>query len=433
MINARTVPIPYLALLLFSTQPVLAQGWSRLVTTGDPPPRTNASAVYDPAAHRMIVFGGNGESGFLNDLWSLNLATLAWEPITPTNQVIPPPRFTQNAVHDSARNRMIIWSGQGTGFYNDVWAFDFATSTWEQLWANGNVPNAPNTRYGTAATFDPVGRRLINASGFTVQGRFQDTWAFQVDSLQWADQTMSPHPVKRCLHAGCFAQDRNMMILYGGQTDGIPFLDDIWVLDAETYRWTDMTPVTARPHGRIFPSVVYSGAGSVLMFGGQTAQGISSELWQFSLDTNSWGILSAAEQQPAARYGHVAVFVPSTRQMVVFGGSGTFLLNDTWAYTATATSAEPPSATPSAFELHQNYPNPFNPATVIRYSLPVTGHVTLKIFNLLGQEVATLLDEMQNAGLRSARFDATDLPSGVYVYQLTAEKFRDAKRMLLIR
>ncbi len=85
------------------------------------------------------------------------------------------------------------------------------------------------------------------------------------------------------------------------------------------------------------------------------------------------------------------------------------------------------------FRLAQNYPNPFNPATVISYSLPVTGVVTLKVYNLIGNEVATLVQGVQEAGEKKVTFNATGLSSGVYMYKLTAGSFSEVKRMILIK
>ncbi len=88
---------------------------------------------------------------------------------------------------------------------------------------------------------------------------------------------------------------------------------------------------------------------------------------------------------------------------------------------------------PSEYTLEQNYPNPFNPATVIRYSLADNGYVTLKVFNVLGEEVATLVNEVQDAGYKSVSFDASRLPSGIYMYKITTPSFSDVKRMMLVK
>jgi hypothetical protein len=91
------------------------------------------------------------------------------------------------------------------------------------------------------------------------------------------------------------------------------------------------------------------------------------------------------------------------------------------------------SRTPEQFILDQNYPNPFNPATVISYQLPERSYVQLKIYNLLGEEIATLVNGIQEAGHKSVPFDATHLSSGLYLYKLNAGIFSDVKKMVLIK
>ena len=88
---------------------------------------------------------------------------------------------------------------------------------------------------------------------------------------------------------------------------------------------------------------------------------------------------------------------------------------------------------PAEFVLEQNYPNPFNPSTVISYRLPVTGFVSLKIFDVLGNEVATLVDEYKPAGLYEVEFDASHLPSGVYMYRLQFDNRYSTQKMTLIK
>lgn len=93
---------------------------------------------------------------------------------------------------------------------------------------------------------------------------------------------------------------------------------------------------------------------------------------------------------------------------------------------------------PEQFSLSQNYPNPFNPATVINYSIPSnlrgqTSDVKLIVYNILGNEVKTLVNEKQNAGSYSIEFDAANLASGIYFYKLEAGEFRQTKRMILLK
>jgi phosphatidylserine/phosphatidylglycerophosphate/cardiolipin synthase-like enzyme len=88
---------------------------------------------------------------------------------------------------------------------------------------------------------------------------------------------------------------------------------------------------------------------------------------------------------------------------------------------------------PVKFALSQNYPNPFNPGTMINYDLPSAGYVSLKIYNIIGQEIAVLVDGEQEAGYKSVKFEMSDLPSGVYLYRLTAGSFTDMKKMILMK
>jgi len=101
--------------------------------------------------------------------------------------------------------------------------------------------------------------------------------------------------------------------------------------------------------------------------------------------------------------------------------------------TRKATSVEQIAEIPANFNLEQNYPNPFNPSTMIRYSMPHSGWVHLKVFNLMGEEVATLVNQVHSAGTFECRFDAGALASGMYFYRLQTEGFSATKKLLLLR
>ena len=87
----------------------------------------------------------------------------------------------------------------------------------------------------------------------------------------------------------------------------------------------------------------------------------------------------------------------------------------------------------NTYELSSNYPNPFNPSTIIKYQIPQKSEVTIKIFSLLGQEVEILVNEEKDAGIYEVDFNAEDLPSGVYFYQLKAGSYVETKKMILLR
>ncbi len=92
------------------------------------------------------------------------------------------------------------------------------------------------------------------------------------------------------------------------------------------------------------------------------------------------------------------------------------------------------SGLPKEYALHQNYPNPFNPSTTITFDLPVTSVVSLKVYNILGQEVSTLLDGVQlEGGVHIATFNASNIPSGVYFYQLRAGSFTATRKLMLMK
>ncbi len=87
----------------------------------------------------------------------------------------------------------------------------------------------------------------------------------------------------------------------------------------------------------------------------------------------------------------------------------------------------------TGYKLSQNYPNPFNPNTIIKYSIPVSSNVSIEIYNMLGQKMSTILNEFKKEGPHEIKFDASSLPSGVYMYRLKADAFVETKLMTLIK
>ncbi len=131
-------------------------------------------------------------------------------------------------------------------------------------------------------------------------------------------------------------------------------------------------------------------------------------------------------------------FCPADNRLMLFGTI--FNLNPDTAQVLFMTKwdnvtgvEQEPYSTPTSYNLSQNYPNPFNPTTTINYELPVAANVTIKIYDVLGEELAVLVNEEKPAGTHSVAFNAANLPSGTYFYRLTTNNFSQTKKMVLLR
>jgi hypothetical protein len=94
---------------------------------------------------------------------------------------------------------------------------------------------------------------------------------------------------------------------------------------------------------------------------------------------------------------------------------------------------ENPLNVPAEFKLFENYPNPFNPSTTFRYSIPTQSKVIIKVYDVIGNEIETLMDEQKSVGTYELTWNAENLPSGVYFYQLKAGDYISTKKMVLLR
>jgi phage terminase large subunit-like protein len=156
---------------------------------------------------------------------------------------------------------------------------------------------------------------------------------------------------------------------------------------------------------------------------------------QYDPNTNAWTWFDDA---PSFMISQTASVLNSV--IYVFGGSTTSMPNFTpssavWSFDPTIVNVESQNnnIVPEYFVLDQNYPNPFNPSTKIKYSVPQSSNAVIKVFDILGNKIETLVDEEKQTGTYELTWYAEQLPSGVYFYQLTAGSFVVTKKMLLLR
>jgi hypothetical protein len=151
-------------------------------------------------------------------------------------------------------------------------------------------------------------------------------------------------------------------------------------------------------------------------------------LVRIDIRTNKW---SEELAKIYGKFNSVSFCNPETAMAV--GDNGIITL-----YNSPAAFEDPYNSNVNNFKLYQNHPNPFNPLTIISYQLPVSGDVTLKVFDIIGNEIATLIDEYKPAGTYEVEFsinsgESRNLSSGVYFYQLQAGDYSVVKKMLLIK
>jgi hypothetical protein len=317
--------------------------WQKVEAHGAVPlARSDAALAYDGDRNRLLLFGGRNGSAVLSDTWSFDLLARRWQALAIGNMAHPPARFSMVAGVDRLRQRLLITSGQaGTGqFFDDIWSFDLTDDTWTEVAIHGDVPPA---RYGSAGGIAVVdGAALFLSHGFTDQGRFDDTWAFNLATDTWQDVTPSdPAPFKRCLHSSA-AIGPDTLVIFGGCASGFgpcP-LGDTWQFDRQAGTWTQIG-VQSGPSARLFAAMAPVGdCGAILLFGGQGESDLN-DLWQLDAATGAWTSLQVAGAQPSARHGHSMVWADSFGEdlgqgaALVFGGQSAGAdLNDLWVLVA---------------------------------------------------------------------------------------------------
>jgi len=215
-------------------------------------------------------------------------------------------------------------------------------------------------------------------------------------------------------------------------------------VNIEATSGTGMTSVTATkgPHPNIYdPNTTLQRYWTIASDAGITAATL--KLYYYDLDSAGTEVRGDEKLYKALRYTGTATDWLTESASVVddffdyVTAPGVTTVAGIWTVGETAPPVSVPAAgrppIPHSFFVDQNYPNPFNPSTMIVYGLPREEVVTLRVYNLLGQQVATLIEGKQAAGVHELQFDAGALPTGVYLYRVQAGGAGTVRRMLLMR
>ncbi len=183
------------------------------------------------------------------------------------------------------------------------------------------------------------------------------------------------------------------------------------------------------------------GTSSITLKGMYNPNGVSTEAWFEWGTTNEYENATPHQSigtstTPVTFDAHISGLLPDALyyyRVVTWSNSGTSYGIDQSFSTNLLTNIHEDPPIPNKVSLSQNYPNPFNPSTVIRYRLPARVTVSLKVFNVLGQQVASLVDEIQEAGEKSIEWNAVGMPSGVYFYKLQTQESVQARKLVVLK
>ena len=197
--------------------------------------------------------------------------------------------------------------------------------------------------------------------------------------------------------------------------------DEIYHTTDGGLNWTEQSTVYVIPKG-----VFFADADNGFVVGGVDPPPYEGRIMRTTDGGETWN-----PQQSGTTNFLLGVCFTDANTGTAVGGFGTIFRTTTGG--TTWVQEKGTSQTPNHFGLEQNYPNPFNPSTTIEFSLPRSGYVMLQVFNILGEAVATLVNEELNVGTYTTQWNASDATSGVYLYRLQANEFLDTKKLLLLR
>jgi uncharacterized protein (TIGR03437 family) len=321
------------------------------------------------------MFGGLDASGDRNDLWAYSVDTQQWTQINPSGQA-PDPRHGHTVTLDPARRGIIVIAGQGAGFFGDAWSFDIQANLWSQLSGNSG---GPSPRYGHSAIYDPTRDRIVLSHGFTSeQGRFDDTWAFDLKSNSWRDiSPSSSRPLRRCLHHAVYVPQSDQMLLYGGCSSGFGPCPqgDLWSFDLARNQWTQivtaMSPAPRQRYGMVFDD----NRRKLVLFGGLGGPALN-DTWEYDPASIAWTQITPGGDAGAPRFRQEAAFASDLRTAFFFGGQTDNYTNDLLLL-STASSVAPQIGSDGIKDLFSGAGNPFAPGEIVSIygtSLgPVTG------------------------------------------------------------
>ena len=296
----------------------LAPNWYQQSPATSPPPRYIDALTYDAGHGQAVLFGGFGESGYLNDTWLWNGSN--WSQASPANS--PSPRAAELMAYDAAQGQVVLFGGLATvsSRLGDTWLWNGSN------WTQASPANSPPARASGVMVYDAATSQIVLFGGVNAGGSdIGDTWLW--NGTDWTQATPANSPSPRDDYAMVYDAAHGEVVLFGGASNGT-YLNDTWVWNGTN--WTQLSPANSPP-ARYTPGMAYDAAlGQVVMWGGYNGTYLN-DTWVW--DGTNW-TQETPQNSPTGRYASNAITYDAAQgQVLLFGGlDSSQEFNDTWVW-----------------------------------------------------------------------------------------------------
>ncbi len=338
---------------------------------------------------------------------------------------------------DGSGNVYVKGESLGSGTSYDYATIKYNTSgvqQWVQRY-NGPPGNGVDIAYSIAV--DGSGNVYVTGGSSGGSVIYDDYATIKYNSTgvqQWVQRYNDPGNGYDVAHSIAVDGAGNVYVTGGSQVFGTMYdYATIKYNSAGVQQWVQRYPGPQYQYEMSNYSMVLDGSGNVYVTGGSsydyaTIKYNTSGVQQWVQRYNGLGN-GADIAYSIAIDGSGNVFVTGNS----YGGSGTSYDYATIKYSQPVEIKKISNSVPERFTLYQNYPNPFNPTTTIKFDVPFTSNVIITVYDVLGREVTKLIDEKLTSGSYETKFDASNLPSGMYFYKLETNGFSETKKMMLVK
>ena len=327
-----TIWIALSSLPLLDPPGALAQApLANWISVTGPSARALHTMVTDRSNDRVVMFGGMGDNGRMNDVWALSQCLDSgpplWQPVSPSGPR-PVARRAHCAAYDESRDAMYVFGGDRADldFLNDIWRLDLTpgSESWLELEPLGSPPSA---RIHGAMIYDELNDRLVVFGGQTEATWFNDVYALDLVTNQWTQlQPSGTPPEARSMAGAVYVPESQEMWLFGGITGGYQDFNDLWSLDLTEGQeaWVELHPSGTLPAGRGVSAVDYDRANARMVV--QGGWGLSeftyyNDTWTLGSDL-IWTRIDTGNDFLARRNARGVVYDRAAQAyLIVFGGN----------------------------------------------------------------------------------------------------------------